>query len=354
MEKLLVINPGSTSTKIAYFEGNDRIWQEDISHSRSELSRFDAVTDQLDMRYGLVRGAMTAHGIRPEDLTALAARGGTIAPLRSGAYEVNDVMVDVILHHPQDQHASLLGALIARRIAGEAGLKAYIYDAVTVDELDEVCHITGLPSVRRVGQGHQLNMRAAALRYCADSGLDYNGCTLLVAHLGGGITVSLHINGRVADMSNDEDGPFAPERAGCLPATPFLELCFSGDYTKKDVVRLLKGQGGLVAWLGTSDTREVERLIAGGDEKARLVYEAMALNTAKALARLTPLCRGKVDQIILTGGIARSGYFTGMIRSYVDWIAPVTVIPGENEMQALADGVLRVLRGEEAARIMEG
>lgn len=353
MEKLLVINPGSTSTKIAYFEGNSRIWQEDIPHSREQLASFDSVTDQLDMRYGLVADAMAAHGVRAEDLTALAARGGTIAPLRSGAYEVNDAMTDVILHHPQDQHASLLGALIARKIADSAGLKAYIYDAVTVDELDDICHITGLPSVRRVGQGHHLNMRAAALKYCAEHGLDYAASTLLVAHLGGGITVSLHINGRVAEMSNDEDGPFAPERAGCLPATPFLDLCFGGEHTKKDMVRLLKGRGGLAAWFGTSDTRQIERRITDGDEQARAVYEAMAYNVAKALAKLTPLCRGRVDRILLTGGIAYSEMFTGWIRSYVDWIAPVTVIPGENEMQALADGVLRVLRGEEAARKME-
>ena len=353
MERLLVINPGSTSTKIAYFEGNRRIWQEDIHHSREDLAAFDTVTDQMDMRYGLVTGAMASHGIRAEDLTALAARGGTIAPLRSGAYEVDDTMTDVILHHPQDQHASLLGALIARKIADSAGLKAYIYDAVTVDELNDICHITGLPSVRRVGQGHHLNMRAAALRYCTEHGVDYASSTLLVAHLGGGITVSLHIDGRVAEMSNDEDGPFAPERAGCLPATPFLDLCFSGEYEKKDMVRLLKGRGGLAAWFGTSDTREIECMIAEGDGQARAVYEAMAYNVAKALAKLTPLCRGRVDQILLPGGIAYSELFTGWIRSYVDWIAPVTVIPGENEMQALADGVLRVLRGEEAARRME-
>ena len=173
--------------------------------------------------------------------------------LEDGEFSKHDavgfnIMIDVILHRPQDQHASLLGALIARRIAGEAGIKAYIYDAVTVDELDDICHITGLPSIRRVGQGHQLNMRAAALKYCGDRGLDYASVNLLVAHLGGGITVSLHMHGRVADMSNDEEGPFAPERAGCLPATPFLELCFGGEYSKKDVVKLLKGKGGSWMW----------------------------------------------------------------------------------------------------------
>ena len=353
MEKLLVINPGSTSTKIAFYEGEEQRWSESISHSREELDRFDSIADQMDMRRALVEQAMAAHGVPLSDLTAVAARGGPIAPLHSGAYEVNDKMVEIIRTHPQDQHASLLGALIAYGLAGQIGKKAYIYDAVTVDELDELCHVTGVPSIRRVGQGHHLNMRAAALKYCADRGLDYYSSTLLVAHLGGGITTSLQMNGRFADISNDEDGPFAPERAGCLPATPFMELCFSGEYSKKDVVKLLKGKGGLVAWLGTSDTRDVEKMIAGGNETAKLVYEAMALNVSKALARLTPLCRGKVDQIILTGGIAYSDYFTGMIRDRVDWIAPVTVIPGENEMQALAQGVLRVLRGEEAARVME-
>jgi len=352
MEKILVINPGSTSTKIAYFEGSQEIWKESISHSRDELSKFDSICDQMDMRSELVEKAMKAHGVELAELSCLAARGGTIAPMKSGAYEVNDVMVNIIKTHPQDQHASILGALIAYKLANQVGLKAYIYDAVTVDELDPICHVTGLPEIKRVGQGHHLNMRAAALKYCKDNGRDYYTSTLLVAHLGGGITTSLQMNGVVVDMSNDEDGPFAPERAGCLPATPFMDMCFSGKYTYKEVQQILKGKGGLVAWLGTSDTIEVEKRVLEGDEKAKLVYDAMAFNVAKALARLTPLSRGKVDQIILTGGIAYSKYFTELIASYVDWIAPVTVIPGENEMQALCDGALRVLRGEEKASLM--
>ncbi len=353
MERLLVINPGSTSTKLALYDGADPVWSESVSHDRAELARYDTIVDQLPMRLALTEAAMARHGTRLEELSAIAARGGTIAPLHSGAYEVNETMVQVIRTHPQDQHASLLAALIGWELANRAGIKAYIYDAVTVDELAELCHVTGLPSIRRVGQGHHLNLRAAALRYCAERGLELRDTTLLAAHLGGGITAGLFLNGRVADLSNDEDGPFAPERAGCLPMTPFLELCCSGQYSKAELVKLLKGRGGLVAWLGTSDTREVERRIDAGDETAALVYEAMALNVAKALARLTPLCRGRVDQILLTGGIAYSERFTGMIRDRVDWIAPVTVLPGENEMQALAEGVLRVLRGEEPARLME-
>ncbi len=352
MEKILVINPGSTSTKIAYFEGNTQQWKESIGHSAAELAPYETICDQMEMRSALVQKAMEDHGVKLSDLSCLAARGGTICPMQSGPYEVNEKMTEIIRTHPQDQHASILGALIAYDLAQKVGLKAYIYDAVTVDELLPVCHVTGLPEIRRVGQGHHLNMRAAALKYCKDAGIDYYSSTLLVAHLGGGITASLQMNGRVADMSNDEDGPFAPERAGCLPATPFADLCFSGKYTRDQVQKLLKGKGGLCAWLGTGDSREVEQMIADGNETAKLVYEAMALNVSKALARLTPLCKGKVDQIILTGGIAYSEYFTGMIKEQVEWIAPVTVIPGENEMQALADGALRVLRGEEEARLL--
>ena len=351
MEKILVINPGSTSTKIALFEGNTEIWKESITHAREDLAPFETVTDQQDFRTALVREAMARHGVKESDLSCVAARGGPIAPLRSGAYRVNEKMVDVIRTNPQDNHASLLGALIAYQMAQSVGIPAYIYDAVSVDELDEICHITGMPTMRRVGQGHHLNMRAAALKYCRDTGRDYYNSTLLVAHLGGGISTSLQMNGRIRDMSNDEDGPFAPERAGVLPMVRFMQMCYK--HTQKDVYRKLKGNAGLVAWFGTSDSREVEKMIAEGNETARLVYEAMAYNVSKALAKLTPMCKGKVDQIILTGGIAYSEYFTGMIISQVDWIAPVTVIPGENEMQALADGALRVLRGEETAHVME-
>ena len=349
-EKILVVNPGSTSTKIALFDGEAEVWKENISHSREELARYGSVCGELALRYPLVRETAARHGLRPEELAAVAARGGPIAPLHSGAYEVNDEMVETIRTHPQDQHASLLGALIAYRIARETGKKAYIYDAVSVDELLPECRITGLPAVERRGQGHNLNMRAAALKLCRQEGWDYGERTLLVAHLGGGITVSLHQNGRIADIISDEDGCFSPERAGLLPLTQLVELCYSGRYDREGLIRLLKGQGGLVAWLGTNDTREAERRIRAGDRRAELVYGAMALNVAKNIARLAPVCCGRVDRIVLTGGIAYSEYFTGLVIPRVAWLAPVTVLPGENEMQALADGVLRVLRGEEKAR----
>ncbi len=350
MEKILVINPGSTSTKIACYDGDQEVWHESLSHDHKDLQRFARVCDQLDFRYELLLKALETHGLTLKDFDAVAARGGPIAELHSGAYEVDDAMEEVIRTHPLDQHASLLGALLANRIEHEAGIPSYIYDAVSVNEMLPVCRITGVPALPRVALIHNLNMRAAALRLCREKGWSYGEKTILVAHMGGGITVSLHQRGVVVDTVSDEDGPFSPERAGLLPVSFVLAMIDRGEIDADGVRRLIKGSGGLVAWLGTNDSRKVEEMIAGGDARAKLIYEAMAVNVAKSLGKLAPVARGQVDAIILTGGIAYSEYFTGMIVPMVDWIAPVTVMPGENEMQSLAEGVLRVLRGEETAR----
>ena len=350
MEKILVLNPGSTSTKIAFFEGSQELWKESISHSREELSGYADVCDQLDFRYALVVKAMEAHGAALSELSAVASRGGPFAPVHSGAYEINDAMVEVIRSNPLDHHASLVGALIARKISQATGVKSYIYDAVSVDELLPICRVTGVPELPREIKGHNLNMRAAALKLCREKGWDYNEKNIIVAHLGGGISVSLQQHGRIADIALDDDGPFAPERAGLLSVLQVVTAMEKGTLDIARIKKLCKGSGGLVAWLGTNDSREVEKMIEAGDEKAKLVYDAMALNVAKAIGRLAPVCAGKVDAIVLTGGIAYSDYFTKFIAERVDWIAPVTVLAGENEMQSLADGVLRVLRGEETAR----
>ncbi|MBE6998431.1 MAG: butyrate kinase [Ruminococcaceae bacterium] len=350
MEKIFVINPGSTSTKIAYFDGDQEQWHESLSHDRDALGAFDRICDQLDFRYDLICKALKDHGLRFSDLDAVAARGGPIAPLHSGAYEVDDAMEQVIRTHPLDQHASLLGALLANRIEHEHGIPSYIYDAVSVNEMLPVCRVSGVPALPRQALIHNLNMRAAALRLCRQNGWDYKEKTIIVAHLGGGITVSLHRDGTIIDMVSDEDGPFAPERAGLLPVSFVLDMIDRGEIDSHGVRKLIKGDGGLVAWLGTNDSRKVEEMISSGDEQAKLIYEAMAVNVAKSIGKLAPVANGKVDAIILTGGIAFSDYFTGMIVPMVDWIAPVTVMPGENEMQSLAEGVLRVLRGEETAR----
>lgn len=351
MERILVINPGSTSTKLAIFDGENEVWKESLNHSLEDLQKYKSIYDQIDLRLDLVYKTMEKHGEDLSKLTAIASRGGPIAPVKSGAYEINDEMIHVAFDHPQDPHVSILGAIIADKIVKKVGIKAYIYDAVSVDEMYPLCTITGLPGIRRRGQGHNLNMRAAALKCCADDGFDYTKSTLIVSHLGGGISVSLHVNGEIADIIPDEDGCFAPDRAGNIPQTQLVELCYSGKYTQKEMISLLKRSGGLVAWLGTNDTRDVEKMIAGGDEKAKLIYEAMAFVVAENIGREAPVCFGKVDRIVLTGGIAYSEYFTRMIAERVSWIAPVTIIPGENEMQALANGVLRVLRGMEIAHV---
>lgn len=353
MEKIFVINPGSTSTKIALYEGEQELWKESISHPTEELERFSTILEEEPMRYALVLASAEKHGLDMHELSAVAARGGPIARFHSGAYRVTEALVEKARKDPIDQHASILGAVMAWRIFKDYGVPGYIYDAVSVDEMLPVCKVTGLPWVERRGQGHNLNMRSAAIRLCREENLDYFSSTILVAHLGGGITMSLHQNGRIVDIVPDEDGSFSPERAGLLPITQYADICYGGKYGKKEFLRLMKGGGGLRAWFGTNDTRRVEEMAASGDEKAELVYDAMALNVAKNIARLAPVCEGKVDRIVLTGGIAHSQNFVDRIIPRVEFIAPVTVLPGENEMQALSGGVLRVLRGTESCRIYE-
>ena len=348
-ERILVINPGSTSTKLALFVEDRQAWKESIPHSAEELSRFLSVNDQLDFRRDLVLKALEEHREPLEGLAAIVSRGGNLPPVHTGAYRVDRHLCDALRDRPVDQHAANVGAAIALELADRVGIPAYIYDALTVDEMDKVNTVTGLRGVRRPARGHNLNTRAAALHYCADNGRDYKKSTVIVAHLGGGITVNLHRNGRMCDVVMDEEGPFSPERAGGLPVYAVVDMCFSGEYDKKSLMKRLQRTGGLLDWFGTGDLQELEKRMAEGDEEVALVYEAMALNTAKAIGKLAVTAGGKVDAIVLTGGMAYSAILPGKIASYCDWIAPVTVIPGENEMNALAEGTLRVLRGEEQA-----
>ena len=350
MEKLLIINPGSTSTKIAVYDGEQQLFVESISHSAEVIAQYDALVDQYEFRKDLVIETMNNHGIKAEDLTAIVARGGLLPPVEAGAYEVNEDMVWQLRYAPAHEHASNLGALIAYAIATEQNIPAYIYDGVTVDEMLPILQVTGLPGMRRKGMGHNLNMRAAAMRYAKENGKAYKDCTLIVVHLGGGISVSLHHDGKVADIVNDEEGPFSPERAGGLPLFQVIDLMSSGEYDHKSAMKLVKTKGGLVAYLGTNDTRDVEKMIADGDEKAAFIYDAMAMNVARHIAKEAPVVNGKVDAIVLTGGIAYSQMFTNMIKERVEFIAPVIVYAGENEMESLALGGLRVLRGEETAK----
>lgn len=350
MERLLILNPGSTSTKIAVFEDETPLFTESIVHTPEELAPFDHVADQYAFRKDLVVRTLLNHGVALDTLTGVVSRGGLLTPIEAGAYEVNDDMVWQLKNRPQNEHASNVGAMIARAISVELGIPAYIYDGITVDELTPINKLTGLPLLRRKGMGHNLNTRAAALRYAREQGKAYQDVTVIVAHLGGGISVNLHHNGRIEDFISDEEGPFSPERSGGLPMFDVIKLCFSGEYDYHSMMKLVKRQGGLMAHLGTTDSREVERRIEAGDEHAKLVYDAMALNVAKNIAKCAPGVCGKVDAILLTGGIAYSRYFTNAVRRRVEFIAPVTVYPGEDEMLSLALGGLRVLRGQERAK----
>ena len=350
MERLLILNPGSTSTKLAVFEDENPLFTLSLTHSPEELAPYDHVADQYEFRKELVVKALTDNGVTMDSLTGIVSRGGLLAPIEAGAYEVNDDMVWQLKNKPRNEHASNVGAMIARALSKEYGIPAYIYDGVTVEELLPINKITGVPFLHRKGMGHNLNTRAAALRYAREQGKAYQDITVIVAHLGGGISVNLHHNGRIEDFINDEEGPFSPERSGGLPMFDIIELCFSGKYTFHTMMNQVKRQGGLMAHLGTTDSREVEKMIEGGDEHAKLVYDAMALNVAKNIAKCAPGVKGKVDAIILTGGIAYSKYFTGKVAEYADWIAPVVVYAGEDEMASLALGGLRVLRGEEKAK----
>ena len=350
MEKLLILNPGSTSTKIAVFEDETPLFTESIVHSPEELAPFDHVADQYEFRRDLVVKTLGEHGVALDSLSGIVSRGGLLTPIQAGAYEVNDDMVWQLKNRPQNEHASNVGAMIARALSVEYGIPAFIYDGITVDELLPINKITGVPQLRRKGMGHNLNTRAAAMRYARESGRDYKDITVIVAHLGGGISVNLHHNGRIEDFINDEEGPFSPERSGGLPMFDIIKMCFEEGQSYHSMMNMVKRKGGLMAHLGTTDSREVEKMIADGDEHAKLIYSAMALNIAKNIAKCAPNVCGKVDAILLTGGIAYSKYITEYIRERVEFIAPVVVYAGEDEMLSLALGGLRVLRGEEQAK----
>ncbi|MGI6362001.1 MAG: butyrate kinase [Bacillota bacterium] len=354
MEKILVINPGSTSTKIAVYNDQDQVFVETIDHDPQELKKFKAVADQFEMRKELILNVVKNHNEDINKLTAVVARGGLLPPVKAGAYKVNMDMVDQLTHRPQNEHASNLGAIIAFAIAEPLKIPSFVYDPVTVDEMIPLVKITGLPEMERKGMGHNLNMRACAIKYAESIDKPYNELTVIVAHLGGGITFTLHHEGRMIDMISDDEGSFSPERAGGLPVFQVAKMITSKEYNYKTFMSKIKNEAGLQGWLGTKDAREVEKRIAGGDEKATLIYEALALNVAKSIAKLAPVVNGKVDAIILTGGIAYSKMITDWITEKSEFIAPVVVMAGENEMESLSSGALRVLNGQEKAHTFVG
>lgn len=348
--RILTINPGSTSTKIAVYEDFEELYKDNITHEGSELAQYNSIMDQFEYREKLVLKSLAEHNIPIESLSAIVARGGLLPPIKAGAYRVNEDMVWQLKNKPDHEHASNLAAVIGDAIARPNNIPCYIYDGVTVDEMEPVLKVTGMPSMTRKGMGHNLNMRAMAIAYTKDHGKKYNDATIIVAHLGGGISISLHHKGRIADIMSDETGPFSPERSGALPVHQLIKMITAGNYTEKELMKIVKTQCGLMAYFGTTDIRDVEELIQKGDEKAKLIYEAMALNIAKCICSEAPIVQGKIDAIVLTGGMAYSEKFTKLIIDEVSFLAPVYVYAGENEMKALAEGGLRVLQGLEVAK----
>ena len=330
---ILAINPGSTSTKIAVYEDTQPVLSLAIDHSAAEIAAFATIGDQFEWRKDLVLESLRKRGFDISTLSAVIGRGGLVHPVEGGVYEVNDALHDDLLH-ARRQHASNLGGLIAQEIAAEVGVKAYIADPVVVDEMIPYARISGLPQLPRESVFHALNQKAIARRYARETGRKYEELNLIVSHMGGGITVSAHRQGRVIDT------------AGTLPPGPLIDLCFSGEYTREELQKLINGRGGLLAHLGTTSVPEILRRIDNNDLQAMLVLRAMCYNVAKEIGAMAIALKGKADAILLTGGIAHNKRLTDFIAAHVDFIAPVFVYPGENELEALARNALAVLRGD--------
>jgi len=350
--RLLVINPGSTSTKIAVFSDENMEFSETLRHSVEELSQYNSVADQYEFRLNIILNTLKEKNVDINSLSAIVGRGGLLKPIEGGTYKVNETMLEDLKKAERGEHASNLGAILAYGIANMIGVDAYIVDPVVVDELNDVARISGLKDIERKSIFHALNQKAVARRHAKSQGKRYEDMNLIVVHLGGGISVGAHQKGRVVEVANalDGEGPFSPERSGGLPVGDLVKLCYSGKYTYEEVKKKLVGKGGLVSYLNTNSAMEVSERIEKGDEYAKLVYYAMAYQTAKEVGACAAALKGNVDGILITGGIAHDKMFTDWIKEMVSFIADVYVYPGEDELKALAEGALRVLKNEEVAK----
>ena len=354
--RILVINPGSTSTKIGVFDNEVSIFEKTIRHETESINNFASIIDQYEFRKTIILETLDNEGINISKLSAVCGRGGLLRPIKGGTYSVNDLMLTDLRSGYAGQHASNLGGIIAFEIASGLNIPAFIVDPVVVDELEPIARISGFSLIERKSIFHALNQKAVARRVAKELGEKYNDLNLIVTHMGGGITVGVHKKGKVIDVNNGlhGDGPFSPERAGTVPVGDLVALCFSGEYYRDEIMKKLVGQGGLVGYLGTNDAVKVEQQIAAGDEEAKLIYDAMAYQVAKEIGSASAVLSGKVDAIILTGGLAYGKGFVKAITDRINWIADVIVHPGENELQALQEGALRVLRGEEEDKVYPG
>lgn len=348
-QRILAINPGSTSTKIAVYQGSKSIFLKNIKHSSADLQAFHNIVDQFSFRKEIILKELKDADIRIDLITAIVGRGGLVKPIESGVYEVNDALLQDLHESKLGEHASNLGGLIAHDIAQSiAGARAFIADPVVVDEMEDVARYTGHPSFIRHSIFHALNQKAIARKYAKSIDKPYEELNLIISHLGGGVSVGAHKKGRVIDVNNalDGDGPFSPERTGSLPCGQVASLCFSGKYTHDQVKKMIKGEGGFVAYLGTNDAYEVETRVKNGDVEAIKVHDAIAYQLAKEVGALSAVLKGKVDAILFTGGMAYDKILIDRIKEMVSFIAPVTVYPGEDEMEALAMNGWMVLNGE--------
>ena len=351
--RILAINPGSTSTKISVFENEREVWTIKLTHSQEELSEYGHIFDQYEFRKGVILNALSDADFEISSFDAIVGRGGVLYPIEGGTYSIDDRLIEDLHKGVQGEHVSNLGAPIARELSITASCPAFIVDPVVVDEMEPLARFSGHPDLPRRSILHALNQKAVARMAASDLGRNYCDLSLIVVHLGGGISVGAHRGGRVIDVNNalNGDGPFTPERSGGLPVGDLVELCFSGKRTHTEIKRMIKGAGGIVAYLGTNDMMKVEEEVNNGNSRYELIYRAMAYQISKEIGALSAVLGGDVDAIVITGGIAYDKNFIGWITGRVKFIADVLVYPGEMEMEALALGALRVLLEQETAKI---
>ncbi|MDL2285594.1 butyrate kinase [Desulfovibrio sp. OttesenSCG-928-F07] len=350
--KMLVMNMGSTSTKIAVFEDETQVWREGLEHPREDISKYHDYRDQYDYRKEAILTALKNHGEDLSSFDIFVSRGGTIKPIPGGVWKINEAMLNDAWSGKYGEHPCNIGGQIAFDFGKEYSRPAVTVDPPICSELSDEAKMSGLPQIERIASGHFLNQRAIARKYAREQGKDYTKLNLIVAHMGGGVSVGAHKNGKVVEFNNAlaGDGPMAMERAGGLPTGDLINMCFSGKYSREEMIRLVNGRGGMFAYLGLTDARKIEEQIEAGDERADQVTKAMAYQIAREIGSLAPVFAGKVDAILLTAGLAYWNYFVNLIRERVEFIAPVYVYPGENEMLSLAEGAFRFLSGSEEAQ----
>jgi len=354
-KRILVLNLGSTSTKIGVYEDGQTIFKESVKHSTDEIKKFADVWDQYDYRKNIILEVLKEKNIELTSLCAITSRGGNTKPIPGGIYYIDEKMIEDMKSRIYGTHPTCVGCAIALDIGKELGIPVLTVDPPVTDEFCNLARYSGLPIIQRISSFHALNSKATAKKIAKKIGKKYEEINMIVVHLGGGISVSAHEKGKAIDVNNslDGDGPFSAERAGGLPTAALVRLCFSGKYTQNEILQMLTGKGGLVAYLGTNNCQEVEERIEKGDMKAKEVYEAMAYQVSKEIGAAAAVLKGNVEAIALTGSLAYSERFVGYLRERVSFIAPIYLYPGENEMEALAEGTFRYLNGEEKAKIYE-